>query len=165
MHTYCYGMITLYIKKMWERIGNWYRLFFILGSYCIYRKHESCPQDMVEGSIFWDDEDNNNLNHKGGSLPDLDTGYFGTDTILYYCCQNQGEWYTPIELPTEKPFYLLPYESRNCQRVKWAISSLEYIIYDTEDNNNFDQFIGHHVFTDEFKSLPKIFYCYYKGRF
>ena len=120
---------------------------------------------MTEGSILWDDEDSNNGNDKRGYLPDLNQGYSAQDTILHYCCQNQWKWYEAIELPTEKPFYLLPYGSQNCQRVKWAVSSLEYIIYDTEDTQpNWDQFNGHHVFTDEVKSLPKIYYCYYEGR-
>ncbi len=119
---------------------------------------------MVEGSILWDDENSYNANDERGTLPYLETGYY-KDTMLFYCCQNQGKWYRPIELPTEKPFYLLPYGSRNCQRVVGAISSLEFIIYDTEDDYNNDRFVGHHVFTDEVKSLPKIYYCYYKGRF
>ena len=121
---------------------------------------------MVEGSILWDDEDSYNANNKRGTLPYLETGYHNNkDTVLFYCCQNQGKWYRPIELPTEKPFYLLPYGSRNCQRVVGAISSLEFIIYDTEDTGNLDYFVRHHVFTDEVKSLPKIYYCYYEGRF
>ena len=63
----------------------------------------------------------------------------------------------------KEPFYLLPYGSRNCQRVKWAVSSLEYIVYDTEDYDNRDKFVGDHVFTDKVKGLPKVYYCYYEG--
>lgn len=121
---------------------------------------------MIEGSILWDDEDSySNANDKEGSLPDslYPSYYRGRDTKLYYCCQDQGEWYKPITLPTDKPFYLLPYGSQNCQRVNWAVSSLEYIVYDTEDDNNRDLFEGHHVFTDQVKSLPKVYYCYYDG--
>lgn len=120
---------------------------------------------MVEGSILWDDEDNHNGNAKEGSLPDLTIYYYDyyKDTKLYYCCQTQGEWYKPITLPTNKPFYLLPYGSQNCQRVSWTVSSLEYIVYDTEDDNNGDLFEGHHVFNDQVKSLPKVYYCYYEG--
>ena len=118
---------------------------------------------MVKGSIVWDDENYNNRNEKKGVLPDINTG--DRNTELYYCCQDEGEWYSSIELPTKNPFYLLPYGSQNCQRVRGAVSSLEYIVYDTEDNFNQDTFEGHHVYSDKSKSLPKIFYCYYEGIF
>ena len=132
----------------------------ILGLYCIYRI-QSCSYPMTEGSIRWDDEDSHNKNGYSGYLPDYDNDFAGV--ILYYCCHTAGKWYKPIELPTEKPFYLLPYGSRNCQRVKWAVSSLEYIVYDTEDTDNLDEFEGDHVFTDKVESLPKVYYCYYEG--
>ena len=120
---------------------------------------------MLEGSISWDDEDDNNQNDQSGILPDFDTGCLNyICTQLHFCCQTQGKWYRPIKLPTERPFYLLPYGSMNCQRVMGAIGSLEYIIYDTEDTGNLDRFVGHHVFTDKARSLPKIYYCYYEGR-
>ena len=45
---------------------------------------------MTEGSILWDDENSNNGNDKKGYLPDLNQGYSAKDTILHYCCQNQG---------------------------------------------------------------------------
>ena len=115
---------------------------------------------MVYGSIRWDDEDNGNDNQRHGTLPD---GTFDDDTTIKYCCQNQGYWFSSIELPTARPFYLLPHKSPNCQRVKYALSSLEYIVYDTENDNNGDQFSGSHVFTNKVKSLPKIYYCHYQG--
>ena len=120
---------------------------------------------MLEGSITWDDEDTNNGNDQSGTLPDLDRSAYYSLTELFYCCQIQGKWYRSIKLPTKKPFYLLPYGSTNCQRVVGAISSLEHIIYDTEDTRNLDEFDGYHVFTDEVQSLPKMYYCYYEGRF
>ena len=118
---------------------------------------------MVGGSILWDDEDSFNANHRIGYLPDLDVFY--RNTKLYFCCQNKGKWYNSIRLPTERPFYLLPYGSRNCQRVAGAVSSLEYIVYDTEDFLNADHFKGHHVFSDKKKSLPRVYYCYYEGSY
>lgn len=156
-------MYTLY-KSVLPFITNVIEFFILLGIYCIYRKWP-CPKGMEEGSILWDDEDHNNGNAETGSLPDLPIYYdYGNkDTKLYYCCQYQGEWYRPITLPTDKPFYLLPYGSQNCQRVKWTTSSLEYIIYDTEDNINGDSFYRHHVYTSKNESLLKIFYCYYQG--
>ena len=122
---------------------------------------------MDEGWIKFDDEDNfdgvNRNKHRGilskfsQSISNLGA------TRLFYCCQTEGQWYNPVELPTEKPFYLLPYKTPNCQRVLWMVSSLEYITYDTENDVNGDEFIGHHVYTDKVESLPKIFYCYYAG--
>lgn len=119
---------------------------------------------MTEGFIDWYDEQNNNENKLDGYLTLPDGIYFGSSTRLLYCCHTTGKWHEPIELPTEKPFYLLPYGSQRCQRVIGAISSLEYIVYDTEDDNNWDHFNGHHVFTDQVKSLPKVYYCYYEGK-
>ena len=116
---------------------------------------------MKEGYIKWDDEDraieNNEIN---GALPD---GKYNDDTQIYYCCQNQGSWYNSIELPVDQPFYLLPFAKANCQRVKWSLSTLEYITYDTEDSVNIDHFKEPHVFTNKQQSLPKIYYCYYEG--
>lgn len=58
----------------------------------------------------------------------------------------------------------MPYGSQNCQRVKGAISSLEHIIYDTEDNQNWDEYTGAHAHLEELsQSLLKVYYCYYEG--
>ena len=119
---------------------------------------------MTEGFIDWYDEQTNNQNKLHNYLTLPDGIYFGSSTRLLYCCHTTGKWYESIELPTEKPFYLLPYGSQRCQRVFGAISSLEYAVYDTEDENNWDQFVGHHVFTDQVESLPKVYYCYYEGK-
>ena len=134
-------------------------MIFSPGSYCVYRKNQ-CPSGMKKGSIKWDDEDSNNDNKKSGILPD---GTFDQDTIIEYCCQDQGVWTNSIELPVDKPFYLLPHASINCQRVKGAINTLDYITYDTEEENNHDDFTPSHAFTVNGKGLPKIYYCYYEG--
>ena len=120
---------------------------------------------MTEGFIDMYDEQNNNQNKLHGYLNLPDGIYFGPSTRVIYCCHTVGKWYNPIELPNKKPFYLLPYGSRNCQRVAGALSSLEYIRYDTEDDDNWDEFSGDHVFTDKVKSLPKVFYCYYESKY
>ena len=118
---------------------------------------------MFDGSIKWDDEDYQNRNYQSGILPDGTYGYHYGTTTIEYCCQDEGYWFNSIELPVDRPFYLLPHKSPNCQRVKWALSSLEYIVYDTENDDNSDTFSGSHVFTNKVKSLPKIYYCYYEG--
>ena len=117
--------------------------------------------NMKTGFIKWDDEDDDNDNkYNGTSLPD---GNYDTETLINYCCEDGGYWFNSIELPVDNPFYLLPHKSPHCQRVKWALSSLEFIVYDTENDNNNDKFSGSHVFAEEVESLPKIYYCYYEG--
>ena len=149
---------TLKLEKHFENL----KIPFVKGSYCIY-KNNQCSSGMKVGWIKWDDEDYGyrvNKNERDGILPD---GVYDSNTKVYYCCEDRGEWSNSIELPINRPFYLLPHKSANCQRVKWALSSLEYIVYDTEDYSNGDNFTDSHVFSNEEKSLPKIYYCYYKG--
>ena len=130
--------------------------------YCIYKKGQ-CPSGMNEGSIRWDDEDdpNKDSNDKCCTLPDGE--YSKHITTIFYCCNGGGDWRKSIDLPINEPFYLLPYMSDNCQRVKEAISVLEYITFDTEENNNFDEFKGSYGYTTEIQGIPTVYYCYYKG--
>ena len=135
------------------------------GTYCIYKSSNACPYGMSSGSVKWDDENNKNTNKQRGQLPD---GVYDNDTLINYCCQTNGNWYDSIELPVIKPFYLLTsnlLSSPKCQMVKWATSQMEYILFDTEDENNSDIFSGNHVFVDTFNSSGRIkfYYCYYKG--
>ncbi|XP_046841489.1 uncharacterized protein LOC124435463 isoform X2 [Xenia sp. Carnegie-2017] len=155
---FCTKNLTFGNKTIWK--------YWPKGMYCIYQKND-CPYDLDEGWIQLDDEDNFdgvNRNKHRGILPKFSQRISNLGaTRLFYCCQTKGQWYNPVELPTEKPFYLLPYKTPNCQRVWWMVSSLEYIVYDTENDMNGDKFFGHHVYTNKVKSLPKIFYCYYAG--
>ena len=120
---------------------------------------------MDDGFIHWDDEDNDNANAntKDGILPD---GTYNHDTEIYFCCRHQGNWYDPIELPVSVPLFLLPYNSKNCQRVKWAMSKQQYIIYETENEQNRDNFHQRHAYAENIgNNLPKIYYCYYEGEY
>lgn len=146
-------------------------LFSSAGSYCIYQYDQKCPPGMLHGFIKWDDEGHEgkpNFNQALGTLPN---GSYTYDTQIFYCCQNDSSWYEVIELPITSPFYLLPYKSSSqnspeCQRVKFARATLEYIRYDTEHNGNQDTFYGHHVFTDNTDNEgPKVYYCYYESKF
>ena len=114
---------------------------------------------MNAGWVKWDDENTQNTNQGGGSLPD---GTYNQDTLIHYCCQTAGNWHDPIELPVSRPFYLLTSSSVStpkCQMVKWAFSYLEYIEFDTSRPDNANQQLGEHVFLQGRKS----YYCYYKG--
>ena len=46
--------------------------------------------------------------------------------------------------------------------VKWAIATLEWIYFDTEDENNEDHAADTFPF-DAGKKNPRIYYCYYSG--
>ncbi|XP_046857423.1 cubilin-like isoform X3 [Xenia sp. Carnegie-2017] len=134
------------------------------GSYCIYKSNANCPKGMSTGFVEWDDEDDENSNKKGGQLPH---GTYNDDTVIHYCCQTDGKWYEPIELPVTQPFYLLTSNSLSlpkCQIVKWATSQMEYILFDTDDNNIYGGFAGKHVFVNSSArpGLRKLYYCYYK---
>ncbi len=131
---------------------------------------------MSGGSIQWDDTNGYlSKSKQSGSFPD---GVYDHNTKIYYCCQDKGNWYDPIELPVDRPFYLLPqsgYTNAICQLVKGATSRLEYIDYDTADSiylfgklvtESLDRDVDDHVY---FKHLEKtsrymrVYYCYYKG--
>lgn len=129
------------------------------GKYCIYRKRYNCPVGLTSGDVFWDDEDTWNTNRYAGTLPD---GTYNTDTWIYFCCKTDGDKDNPIFLPSESPFFLLAYKSAKCQMVKWAVASLEWIYFDTEDWNNHDQANGAYP-RDAGKTPPTIYYCYYRG--
>ena len=113
---------------------------------------------MSLGRVYWDDEDHKN-NKRGGWLPG---GQYQTNILIHYCCQTAGQWYDSIELPVSKPFYLLTSNSVDtpkCQMVKWAFSYLEYIVFDTNDEENEDSQDNNHLFLYG----RKLFYCYYRG--
>lgn len=130
------------------------------GKYCVYKsKNAPCPEDMTSGSVFWDDEDEDHQTQVGEGSPD---GSYVNDTTIYYCCQNDGNPYDSIELPVERPFYLLTsnsFATPKCQMVKWAFSSLEYLVLDTENVNNSDSESDDHVFI----ANKTVYYCYYEG--
>lgn len=131
---------------------------------------------MTEGAVQWNDKNyvTKNRHTQGGATPDG-----GYDTI-YYCCQNKGKWFSPIDLPIHRPFYLLPHNNSvasipRCQHVNWAMSSLEYIDYNTRDklyvsqtNKYDDRSYGDHVFNIRHgflqRSYMRVYYCYYQGK-
>lgn len=120
---------------------------------------------MKTGFVYWDDADpygvnKKNFNDKNGTLPD---GEYNLNTKIEFCCRTDGNKNDPIVLPSEKPFFLLAYESRKCQMVKWATVRPEWIYYDTEENRNADNSSGafpYHAGVNH----PAIHYCYYHGK-
>ncbi|PFX26315.1 CUB and sushi domain-containing protein 2 [Stylophora pistillata] len=129
------------------------------GQYCIYRKGICCPPGLDSGFIKWDDENDKNNNNKSGVLP---TGNYSMNTEIYFCCAKSGKKTDPIIIPAKDPFFLLAYASKECQMVKWAVASVEWIRYHTEDSNNKDRTAGVYPYNAGIKN-PTIYYCYYRG--
>ena len=134
-------------------------LIFSAGQYCIYQKKKICPLGLESGQVYWDDENDNNNNEKSGVLP---TGKYGKNTKISFCCATSGNKTDPIIIPAKDPFFLLAYGSEKCQMVKWAVASVEWIRYHTEDSNNQDKSYGVYPYNAGTKS-PTIYYCYYRG--
>ena len=132
---------------------------FSTGQYCIYKKG-SCPDGLNDGFVYWDDDDKEkNKNSKSGTLPD---GEYNRNTKIEFCCRTDGNKDRPVALPTQEPFYLLAYKFPRCQMVKWAVSSLEWIYYDSEHWYNYDQPGGAFPYNAATQH-PTIYYCYYRG--
>jgi len=142
-------------------ISNKPKLLLSTGRYCIYKKGW-CPKGMKKGHVFWDDDNTNNSNAKGGTLPGKITEYT-VNTEIRFCCRIDGEINDPVLLPSKTPFFLLAYGSAECQMVKWAIASLEWIFFDTENDQNNDRAGGAYPFEAGINH-PTIYYCYYRGK-
>lgn len=129
------------------------------GEYCIYQKGHDCPDGLLSGWVYWDDEDGRNKNAHRGVLPE---GVFNQNTKIYFCCRSTKDGYKePIELPFASPFYLMAFR-RHCQAVLYTIHKREYIIYDTEDIVNQDENSFPYPYGADLHP-PKIYYCYYRG--
>ena len=131
------------------------------GSYCIV-KYGSCPSGFKEGSIFWDDQNEENRNTCGGDgLPD---GSFGTDTRIDYCCRNDAPPSAPIKLPYMAPFYLMQQSSGGCQKVKRMTVTEEYLQWDDENDGNKDSESGLHPYDDGDGQNHRLHYCLYQPK-
>lgn len=128
------------------------------GRYCIFKKGD-CPKGFKEGSVFWDDENDKNINKKGGTLPD---GVYDKDTLVYYCCRTDGDRYTSISLPVISPFYLKTFNTSECQRVEGAIATEEFIRFETEDTRNKDRQNGSYPHGAGIAN-HRLLYCYYES--
>jgi hypothetical protein len=90
-------------------------------------------------------------------------------TKLYFSCRTSGNRKDPIELPTTKPFYLLPYGSRECQQVKWMAATSEWINYHTRNyqgywNKQKDGTVPYHELGDSINKGITMYYCYYESK-
>ena len=87
---------------------------------------------------------------------------YNTNTEIDFCCRSDGNKNNPVVLPIKEPFYLLAYKFPMCQMVKWAVSSLEWIYYDTEHWYNYDDRGGAYPYNAA-QQHPTIYYCHYRG--
>ncbi|CAC5419766.1 unnamed protein product [Mytilus coruscus] len=124
------------------------------GNYCIARYGDSCPTGFCTGYIYWDDEDNVNVNSKGGVVPD---GVYDRNTKIYYCCRSDGSAYSRINMPANNPFYMYKYTSR-CQHVRGMNDTVESVKMDDEDDRNNSSDNGCHPRKTD---TTEVFYCYY----
>jgi len=116
---------------------------------------------MLSGSVLWDDEEGasgTNKNANSGSLP---AGVYNQDTKIFFCCHTAGSYDNPIELPFDKPFYLIAFTS-HCQEVLNTVHTMEHIVYDTEDYYNHDDQTYPYPYGADFGE-PRIYYCYYQA--
>lgn len=130
------------------------------GTYCIAKaKNIGCPSGFTGGSIHWDDYDFFNKNKQWGVLPD---GSYGHDTTVKYCCRSDANYFTPIVLPTSKPFVLYRYGGR-CQKVRGMHCTPLYIKWDDNNGINRDKCSGVHPDTP-CKRDQQLYFCYYKKK-
>ena len=122
-----------------------------------------CPSGLKEGFIRWDDEQSE-IDYKDKHFGDLPDGnYEKSHTTINYCCSTKGNVNNPIQLPALKPFYLLTYDSAQCQKVAGTKVTSEFIKFDDDDQGNTDAAGGAHPYgPSEDPFNLKIYYCYYE---
>ena len=151
------------IKNNTSTIFDANRTNWPAGQYCVYQKGSKCPVGMQSGSVLWDDENGINGTNKNNNSGLLPTGVYNQDTQIFFCCQINGSYDKPIQLPTQKPFYLMALKPQ-CQQVLNTVHTMEHILYDTENHNNHDK-LSHPVpYGADWSTERAIHYCYYRGK-
>ncbi|XP_031553011.1 uncharacterized protein LOC116290154, partial [Actinia tenebrosa] len=90
------------------------------GKYCIYGKPYAGKQSYGSAILMYG-YGHSNLSSVWPFANQWNQGsYYDLWVVkLRFDCQTSGDKKIPISLPITKPFYLLPYGSRDCQQVKW----------------------------------------------
>ncbi|GAV05956.1 hypothetical protein RvY_16005 [Ramazzottius varieornatus] len=109
------------------------------GSYCILNGqkanvYERCPPGFHWSAVGLDDYGRNPNGRRTGSAP---TGeYFPTFTHYYFCCRNDSDPQTEIQLPTTQPFILFPINStQKCQEVRGLKAKEIHMFLSTESES------------------------------
>ncbi|XP_078341994.1 uncharacterized protein LOC111105682 isoform X2 [Crassostrea virginica] len=143
-----------------EEEGNRTSIEWPRGQYCIYGFNNACPEEFINGTLtingyLFSDQD------FGGRIPGESGG--NHTLLLHFCCRQDGDYGTPIKLPSDFPFVLFQDESADgCQEVESMISQRDFF-YMTNQNDDW-MFEG---------ALPKfdtttlnnsvgVAFCYYK---
>ena len=142
---FCMKLFTNAINYQWPK-----------GQYCILKKN-NCPSGFHYGNIYWDDEDDDNANSAGGTLPD---GSYNSNTRIDFCCRKDGDPERVIVLPTSKPFILVKATDK-CQKVSGMTASHQWFRWDDEDDNNSDSRGGMSPYDTGGSNNHKLNFCYY----
>ncbi|XP_072014749.1 uncharacterized protein [Amphiura filiformis] len=116
---------------------------------------------MLGGAVYWDDENDNNMNSYSGELPD---GIYDTNTRIEFCCQTSGHTSNPIYLPTDTSFFLFKFNNE-CQQVDGMQATSEYFHWDTQDvlfNSNDDYVTGYYPYEGVVYDGIRLEFCYYE---
>ncbi|XP_072180200.1 uncharacterized protein [Diadema setosum] len=129
------------------------------GEYCVFKKGNECPDGFQEGWVQWDDSDVLNSNQLTGQVPE---GVYDRDTLIYFCCREDGFASNPITLPTDDRFFLFK-KSQQCQEVSGMRVSEEWFRWDGEDDRIvFRDYLGGSTpYNTGEDSDHLIHYCYY----
>ncbi len=138
------------------------------GTYCIAKYGDKCPPNFRKGSIFWDDENNNNDNDIMDPVPSgkyVSKGTCNHCTQIDFCCRSDENHNTRIYLPPTEPFVLYRYHD-SCQRVHGMNEPMDlWVKSDDEDDNNKNHCTGSHPdATCDNDRNQKIHFCYYTPR-
>ncbi|GFR84871.1 apextrin-like protein 1 [Elysia marginata] len=127
------------------------------GSFCINKlQSKSCPGGFTDGHVHFDTEDAGDYSEGTQTVANSNSNPY-----LYFCCQDSGSANTPIQLPTQSPFFLYRYGGV-CQAVQGMSVSSEYIQINTEDSGNYDKLSNIHP--DVYQpgsSVIKLKLCHY----
>ncbi|XP_070568158.1 uncharacterized protein [Ptychodera flava] len=136
--------------------GTSYDWKWTSGEYCIFKKG-NCPSGFSSGWIYWDDEDAFNANDKGGTLPD---GTYDSNTLIYYCCRQDGPANKLMYFPTDWPFVLIK-RTQSCPNVYGMSVSHQWFYWDCEDVFPATDKGGFHPLEDGGNDDVRVHYCYY----
>ncbi|XP_070202742.1 uncharacterized protein [Littorina saxatilis] len=115
-----------------------------------------------EGSIYWDDENDNNQNAEPNNPRYNPAGTFNGNTNIEFCCRDDGASDQAIKVPIRRAFYLMRYKGP-CQQVAEMTVTEEVVQWDDEDNVNFNKESGAYPLdTARDPTNHELHFCFYK---
>ncbi|XP_065938424.1 uncharacterized protein [Magallana gigas] len=129
------------------------------GQYCIYSFNNTCPLDFINGT----------LTIKGYQFTEQDIGgqipgemRQNQTLLLQFCCREDGNYSSPIQLPKEFPFIIFQSQSANsCQEIESMTSQRDFF-YMTNENEDWEYEGALPMFdTTTLTNSVGVPYCYY----